>query len=38
MRVALKGINTVKKRLSDGRVARYHYHRETGARLEGEPG
>jgi integrase len=38
MRVALRGINTVKKRLSDGRVARYYYHRETGARLEGEPG
>jgi integrase len=38
MRVALKGINTVRKRLSSGRVARYYYHRETGARLEGEPG
>src|ERR1700680_459612 len=38
MRVALKGINTVRKRLSGGRIARYHSHRETGIRLEGEPG
>lgn len=38
MRVKLKGVNTVKKRLSDGSVARYHYFRATGARLEGEPG
>lgn len=38
MRVKLKGVNTVKKRLSNGGVARYYYFRATGAKLEGEPG
>lgn len=38
MRVALKGVNTATKRLSNGRVKRYYYHRETGIRLEGELG
>src|SRR5437870_1603411 len=33
----LKGLNTVKKRLADGSVATYYYHRETGMRLNGEP-
>jgi integrase len=37
MRVALRGINTVRKRLSSGRLVLYYYHRETGVRLEGEP-
>jgi len=38
VRVALKGVNTVRKRLSGGRIVKYYYHRETGARLAGEPG
>lgn len=33
----LKGINTVKKRLADGTIATYYYHRVTGTRLNGEP-
>lgn len=36
--VRLKGINTVHKRLADGTVATYYYHRRTGKRLRGEPG
>jgi integrase len=36
--VYLKGINRVKKRLADGSVATYFYHRATGKRLEGQPG
>ena len=32
------GVNTVRKRLRDGSVAVYHYHRATGQRLVGEPG
>jgi integrase len=38
IRVRLKGINTVRKRLADGTIATYFYHRETGHRLRGEPG
>jgi len=38
VKVALKGINTVKKRLSTGGVAVYYYHRATGAKLSGRPG
>lgn len=34
----LKGINTTKKRLADGTVAVYRYHRATGAPLPGDPG
>ena len=34
----LKGINTVRKRLRDGTIAVYYYHRATGARLNGAPG
>jgi integrase len=37
LRVRLPGINTVKKRLSDGSTAVYYYHRATGLRLKGEP-
>jgi len=33
----LKGINTVKKRLADGTIATYYYHRDTGMRLNGKP-
>ena len=38
MHARLKGINTVRKRLADGSIATYHYHRATGHRLTGEPG
>jgi hypothetical protein len=38
MRARLSGINTVRKRLADGSVRIYHYHRDTGARLHGKPG
>ncbi len=38
VRVRLEGINTVRKRLADGTVKIYHYHRATGLRLAGEPG
>jgi integrase len=37
MRVRLEGVNTATKRLSDGTIKRYHYHRATGIRLTGEP-
>src|SRR5262245_26636595 len=37
VRAHLKGINSVKKRLADGTIATYYYHRETGTRLNGEP-
>jgi Phage integrase family len=38
VRVRLEGINTVRKRLADGTVKTYHYHRATGLRLVGLPG
>jgi integrase len=38
MRIELRGINTVHKTLSDGTRKTYYYHRDTGTRLEGEPG
>jgi integrase len=38
VRVRLKGINKVRKRLTDGSVRIHHYHRATGRRLTGEPG
>ncbi|MFC5423078.1 tyrosine-type recombinase/integrase [Bosea eneae] len=38
VRVKLKGVNRVRKRLADGTVRIYHYHRATGERLEGKPG
>lgn len=35
----LKGINTTTKRnKKTGRIKKYYYHRETGIRLDGEPG
>lgn len=34
----IPGINKVKKRLADGSVRYYHYHRATGGALKGEPG
>ena len=38
VRANLKGINTVRKRLRDGSVRTYYYHRSTGERLPGVPG
>jgi hypothetical protein len=38
VRVRLEGINTVRKRLANGEVKTYYYHRASGLRLEGEPG
>ena len=38
VRAKLAGINTVRKRLADGTIRLYYYHRETGRRLNGPPG
>ena len=38
MRVRLPGVNTVTKKLADGKIKIYYYHRETGLPLEGERG
>lgn len=38
IRVNLRGINRVKRRLADGVMHVYFYHRATGVRLEGAPG
>ena len=38
VRVRLEGINTVRKRLADGEIKTYYYHRATGLRLAGVPG
>jgi integrase len=38
MQINLIGINKVRKRLSDGRVKIYYYHRKTGIKIEGTPG
>lgn len=38
MRARIKGVNTVRRKLATGEIATYYYHRQTGARLEGEPG
>lgn len=37
-RVKLKGINPIHRKLADGSVRTYYYHRATGTRLLGEPG
>lgn len=37
-RVKVKGINKVRKRLADGSIRLYFYHRATGAPLPGKPG
>jgi integrase len=34
----IRGVNKVRKRLADGSVRFYHYHRATGRALKGEPG
>ena len=36
--IRLKGINTVRKRLADGTIKTFHYHRASGKALPGEPG
>lgn len=38
VRAKLQGINTIRKRLADGTVRTYYYHRATGAPLNGKPG
>jgi integrase len=38
MRIQLKGLNSVTKRLADGRTATYWYAWKGGPRLQGEPG
>ena len=38
MRIRLRGINTVRKKLADGTIKIFRYHRATGTRLHGEPG
>lgn len=38
MRVVLRGIHKVRRKLSDGTVRIYYYHRATGRRIEGVPG
>jgi integrase len=38
MRVKLKGIHTVSKTLSDGKIKSYHYAWRGGPRLDGKPG
>jgi hypothetical protein len=36
--VQIKGINKVRRRLSDGGFNLHFYHRKTGRKLRGEPG
>lgn len=38
VRAELYGVNTTRKRLKDGSVRVYYYHRATGQRLRGKPG
>jgi len=38
MRAKFPGINIVRKVLADGSVRYYYYHRDTGTRLDGNPG
>ncbi|MDO5648110.1 tyrosine-type recombinase/integrase [Paracoccus sp. (in: a-proteobacteria)] len=38
VKAKIKGVNTVRKRLANGSVRVYHYHRATGAALPGRPG
>jgi integrase len=38
MQVRLRHVNTVRKKLSDGTVRTFYYHRLTKKRIEGEPG
>lgn len=38
MRVKIKGVNTVRKKLADGSVKTFYYHRATGTPLPAKPG
>jgi integrase len=38
VRIRLRGINTTYKKLADGTVKTYYYHRATGRRIHGAPG
>ena len=38
MRARIKGINTVRRKLANGKIETYYYHRATGARIKGEIG
>jgi hypothetical protein len=38
MRIAIKGVNSVRKRLSDGTMRTYFYAWKGGPRLPGNPG
>ena len=38
VRAKLQGVNAVRKRLADGSVRVYYYHRATGTKLRGKPG
>ena len=37
MRAKIAGVNTVRKRLADGSIRVYYYHRDTGTRLTVSP-
>jgi integrase len=37
VRIRIRGVNTVRKRLADGSVGIYYYHRASGLRLQGQP-
>lgn len=38
VKAKINGVNTVRKRLADGTLREYYYHRATGTRLPGQPG
>ena len=38
VRIHLKLVNTSAKRLADGSLKKYYYHRGTGKRIKGQPG
>ncbi|SES63207.1 tyrosine-type recombinase/integrase [Paracoccus homiensis] len=38
VKAKIKGENTIRKRLADGTVKTYYYHRDTGTPLPGQPG
>lgn len=38
VKAKIKGVNTVRKRLANGTVKLYYYHRDTGTPLPGKPG
>jgi integrase len=38
VRAKISGVNTIRKRIADGSVRIYYYHRDTGTRLSGKPG